>query len=512
MANQDNGKTFVDTLVEAQKSAVDTMVENTRRFANGNTAVTEAAEKGAEWYKNLVETSKATVDTATEQLSKATEGTQSTASTSTQFFQNWMQQQMDTAKRMWDTTTGSMQGWMSNAQAQQSQNPMAAAMQQWNNMMSSWTAMTNGMSAMNNGAAAFQNPFNMDAWKTAAQSWNTLFNQWYETLNTAAADMQKTLEHGTLQDAYRNMVNTADGYTRFYEMWMPMWKSISEKTFNTEVYRQWMNPSQYKELMDRYFGFMPEGARTYLQQMTAAAQDSLKQMGTTGTAAYSQMRAAMGAVMPTGMGADMFGNMLNGYNNLYGQLQNAVSPMMRMMTPNASTRGMQEWSDILNRLTQWSIKNAELQYMVYNQGTKVMDRLAENVAAKVQSGEEVKSMMVLYQEWLNLSDKTFVELFESDAYSTLMAETSGMQLRLKKDVETQMEKAMVNIPVATRSELDELYKSIYDLKKQVRTLERAAADSNDAPAPAPAPSAGPGALSPEANAENAAKAGKNGKR
>jgi len=35
-----------------------------------------------------------------------------------------------------------------------------------------------------------------------------------------------------------------------------------------------------------------------------------------------------------------------------------------------------------------------------------------------------------------------------------------------------MEKFMVGIPVATRSEMDELYKTIYDLKKQVRQLEK----------------------------------------
>jgi hypothetical protein len=47
-----------------------------------------------------------------------------------------------------------------------------------------------------------------------------------------------------------------------------------------------------------------------------------------------------------------------------------------------------------------------------------------------------------------------------------------MQLKLKKDVESQMEQYMVGIPVATRSEMDELYKTIYDLKKQIRQMEK----------------------------------------
>jgi polyhydroxyalkanoate synthesis regulator phasin len=65
----------------------------------------------------------------------------------------------------------------------------------------------------------------------------------------------------------------------------------------------------------------------------------------------------------------------------------------------------------------------------------------------------------------------YVELFETDEYSKLMAEVSSLQLRIKKAIEVQSEKMFVNIPVATRSEMDEVYKTIYDLKKQVRQLQ-----------------------------------------
>jgi hypothetical protein len=101
-----------------------------------------------------------------------------------------------------------------------------------------------------------------------------------------------------------------------------------------------------------------------------------------------------------------------------------------------------------------------------------MDQLAENILGKIQNGTDVNSMMALYQEWLNISDKVFVSLFESDEYSKLMAEVSSLQLKLRKDIEDQLEKYMVGIPVATRSEMDELYKTIYELKKQVRQLEK----------------------------------------
>jgi polyhydroxyalkanoate synthesis regulator phasin len=53
-----------------------------------------------------------------------------------------------------------------------------------------------------------------------------------------------------------------------------------------------------------------------------------------------------------------------------------------------------------------------------------------------------------------------------------MGEVSGLQNRLRKDIDGMVEKQMKDIPVATRSEMDEVYKTIYELKKKVRQLEK----------------------------------------
>jgi len=237
------------------------------------------------------------------------------------------------------------------------------------------------------------------------------------------------------------------------------------------MYKQFINPEMYKNLMDQYFGFMPEGSRQYMQNMGDMMQEGMKQMGGMNMNNYQQMRGMMNNMMPFNSN-EMFGNMLNGYNTWYNMMNNAFAPLTKMMTPNQYTKTMNEWNEISNRIMVYNIKNAELQYMIYAQGSKVMDQLAENVAGKIQNGTDVNSMMALYQEWLNISDKVYVSLFESDEYSKLMAEVSSLQLKLRKDIEGQLEKFMVGMPVATRSEMDEMYKTIYDLKKQIRQLEK----------------------------------------
>jgi hypothetical protein len=465
MANQDK-QNIVETMLDTQKQILDTVVENTKKFTNDNHMVNETIEKGNEWFKKWMETQKTFFTKATDQAEKTTETAKESASKMNEFYEKWFSTEMNWAKQMWDMN----QNWLKSfttANAADS-NPFA----QWQNNWNNWINQMQNMNTANNWMNQMQNvnPFNMDAWKKTNDSWSAFFNQYQSILNNNFAEWQKNFQNGTTQDAYKNMLNVNEGFVKFAELWMPMWKSISEKTFNMEVYKQWMNPAVYKDMMDKYLGFLPESSRQYFHNMGNMMTDGMKQASQMGMNGYQQMRDMMSN---TGWnGSQIFGNVLNGYNTWYNQMNEAFAPFTKMITPNQQTKVIAEWNDILNRMAVYNIKNAEMQYMIYNQGVKVMDQLAENVAKMIQEGKEVNSMLALYQEWLNISDKVYVSLFESDEYSKLMAEVSAMQLKLRKDIENQMEKYMTGIPVATRSEMDEMYKTIYDLKKQVRQLEK----------------------------------------
>src|SRR5690606_14165409 len=119
-----------------------------------------------------------------------------------------------------------------NTQANASADPMTA----WNNWMSGWNNWMNNMNQAaqwNDMMSKWQamNPFNAGVWKKANENWTGVFNQYYEMLNNSCSTLQKNLEDSNTQDAYRNMVNVSEAFTRFAEMWMPFWKSIQEKTF-----------------------------------------------------------------------------------------------------------------------------------------------------------------------------------------------------------------------------------------------------------------------------------------
>lgn len=476
MANL-NGNNLMESMLETQKSMVDKMVENTKKLANGNTLVSETINKGSEWYKNWLENQKKAMSATAEKAQEMGGNVQEQAGKMNDFYQNWQNGQNNFAKQMWDMN----QNWFKSTM-QQTANPMEnnpmAQFQNWMNQANNWmSAMGQQQHFMNNmqdwtkGFTQF-NPFNMEQMKNSGDNVTNLFNQYFEMLNYNFATLQKTMQSTTAQDAFRNMMNVNDGFVRFYEMWSPMLKSIQDKTFSMDKYKQMIDPSQYKEVMDKFFGFMPEHTNQYFQNFGKLMQDGMKQFGQSGFGGYHQMKSMMGNMMPGFNPAQMFEGMNNGYHTFQNSLNGIFAPMAKMITPNDYTKSMAEWSEIADKMVVYNIKNAEMQYMIYAQGSQVMDKVAASVVNKLENGEEVNSVMALYQEWLNISDKEFVALFESDEYAKVMADTASLQMRLRKDIEQLLEKQLVNIPVATRSEIEELYKTIYDLKKQVRQLEK----------------------------------------
>ncbi len=477
MATRNNN--IVDNVLDAQKKVLDNVVENTKKFTGSNKTLNETIEKGNDWYKNWLETQKNmfgkfTGSSSTENGKSNTGSAKDGSTGANDFLQNWMEAQADYAKKMWETSQETAKKFGFDATANPFSNWTNNPFTNWQNNMNSnnnpWAAWMNQMTA-NNWMNQMQNmnPFTPEAFKKASESATGMFNQYFSTLNSNFAEWQKSFENGTVQDAYKNMINSAEGFTKFAEMWMPMVKSMQEKTFSMDEYKKLMNPELYKEFMDKFFGFMPESSREYMNKMSGMMSDNVKSMTDSGMNSYHQMRDMMNKFnnMP-----QMFGNANNAYTNWMNQVNEAVAPFTKMMTPNQYTKVAQEWSDINNRINEFNMKNAELQYMIYNQGAKVMDKLAEATASKLKAGAEVTSILDLYQEWMNISDKVYVSLFESTDYSELMAEVGAMQMKLRKDIELQTEKMFKDIPVATRSEMDEVYKTIYDLKKKIRQMEK----------------------------------------
>lgn len=465
MSNKsNNSKNFFDAVLDAQTQTLDNMVDSAKKFTNGNSILNENLEKGAAYYKKGLNTTKETLDAFTTQTQKMQEESSKAKDRMSEYFQSWKDQQTGMANQMKEWNTQLMNYWMNPTNSQQ----------YFQQMQTNWMNMFNQQPSFEGMMNPMQWQENMNK---AGEQVKSFWSQLQHAITSNYNEFAKHMENGTAQDAFRGMINMTEGFSKFYEMWMPMLKSMNDKTFNMDMFKNMLNMEQYKTFMDKYFNFVPQTNTEYMNNMKNMFMNGFRQNNQMMNEMMGNAKSSWNNMFPM-MNNNPFMTMMNSYNQFYSQMNSAVSPFMKLMTPTNDMKTMQEWNDIINNLNIYNIKSAELQYMVYETGMKVMESIAENLMHKVENGEDVNSMMKLYQEWLNLSDAEYVKLFETDEYSQLMAEVSALQLSIKKDVELQMEKSFTHIPVVTRSEMDEVYQAIYDLKKEMRANQKSSSASS----------------------------------
>lgn len=364
------------------------------------------------------------------------------------FFKKWYDSQMD---------------WFNQAQGENKNNQALSFFTNWMNsqmeMAKNWQDMSQnmfkGMPQMNHMTTDYNNMMNM-------------FNAWKESMNTTYSEMMNNFNNGTAKESFGGLFNNAEMYMKMFELMMPMMKSLNDNTYTPEMFKTMFNTEMYKNMMDKMFNMQPD----FMKNMNSQMRDGMNKMMDMNKGMFDTMKGNMHNQMANMMPADMMHNMFANYQSMYNQMNNAFAPLTKLMPVNDQTKMMESMKEISNMLTSYNMKNSQLQYMMYTTGLKAMDELSETLYSKMRNGDDMKSFMNVYQEWLNVHDKHMVALFETDEYSKLMAEVSALQLTMKKKIEKEMEKSMSHLPIINRTEMDELYKTVYELRKRINMLEK----------------------------------------
>ena len=77
-------------------------------------------------------------------------------------------------------------------------------------------------------------------------------------MNQSYNEWVKQFSNLTAADTFKGMSNMTESLNKFFELWMPMFKSIQDKSFTAESFMNSLNPEKYKAFVDSFFKFMPE--------------------------------------------------------------------------------------------------------------------------------------------------------------------------------------------------------------------------------------------------------------
>lgn len=419
---------IIDNLVETQTNFVNNWMESAKKvqaaFASGS-----LAHEGQSLYKEFVDKQMGILKGSAGAFNNNENDPQ-------EFFKNWFNQQANYAKQMADFTQSIGSSYQSFGKP--AQDYMA-------NFGQSNTAFTN------------------------------IYNSWMNTLNSSYDSMSKNMNGAFNKDVFSNFMQGSQVYAKMQEVFQPMINAMQKGQFNADAFKNQFSADYYNDLAKQMMGgfYNHSSVKEVYDNGIKQLQDFFTNQNHMGKEYYAQMQN-ISKEFPQMFSGNTAENLKEFYSKVNNVFSKTFEPLLKVVSPGKEKENAEEVIALMDKVAAYSIKQAELQSFLQTTTKESIEKIAQQYADKYSDPKamtQVPSAEEMYNEWIKVNEKLFTELFASEEFSKVKGEALNLSMDVKKHFEKQFEGTFQNFPVAFKSEVEEMQKTIYDLKKQVKELQ-----------------------------------------
>lgn len=328
----------------------------------------------------------------------------------------------------------------------------------------------------------------MDSWQETVNSFSQSFKTPFN-LGSPIEGYQKMVEsmtgsplfsfNGSPQDMLQKLNQGSEIYYNIYKIYKDIYEKNLEPTKENiekvvETYKKATN-----DYMNHYvYGYLPEEVRdiitkaygmndSYEKAFSAIYgpwQDSAREL----TDSY-----AKGLFKDPEGFLEFFDAWKENYNKTYGKILNM--PMMGI-SRNTQQDRLQTLDKYIRFITYATELTIKLQALV-NETTENVIRESFELMNKEDAP---KTFEEFYAYWRNSLSHNFDKLFYSDEFSKFLGGFVDSVLTLKIQMDKVLEGSLKYLPIPTNKDMDSLYKTVHDLKSEVRRQRREIRQLKDA--------------------------------
>lgn len=295
----------------------------------------------------------------------------------------------------------------------------------------------------------------------------SIYNAWRGTFVKYFDALLQNKPFGTGRTTFGKLFGGADAYIKFYEFWEPLSKALREQAFSPESYTDLWDPAKFKEMMDKIFGFASQEsvvefhaqASKFLETLGLKAQGLVQpwsELGEKNAKALIDLYAGDTEAM---MG--MVPNVFAAFGKTFGKV-------FKMPAVGKDREQVELLLKTLDRYSVFLAKNAEFQHVIYVTGEKAMEKVVQAIAVQVKEKPETATIEEFFRLWTSKSEKEFLRLFRTEEFAQLQGTVLSAALDARRAFHQLMEVSLSDYPIALRSEMDDVYKSVYKLKRDGR--------------------------------------------
>ncbi|MBW4419245.1 MAG: hypothetical protein KME13_08445 [Myxacorys californica WJT36-NPBG1] len=108
---------------------------------------------------------------------------------------------------------------------------------------------------------------------------------------------------------------------------------------------------------------------------------------------------------------------------------------------------------------------------------KTVEEFLRVLLSLAETGETIQHWQQFLQVWSQLFDRAFAQAFQSEHPLQVRGKFLDAAITFRKQQQQLMEVLLKGNDLPTRSEVDEIHRSIYELRKEVKSLKQAFMES-----------------------------------
>ncbi|MBU5668314.1 hypothetical protein KQI68_00520 [Peptoniphilus sp. MSJ-1] len=330
------------------------------------------------------------------------------------------------------------------------------------NMMDSWTDM------MKNYQSNFFNMNDFYKGKNPFENFYKMYNQNF--LNYT----------GSPKEVWANLQKSSQIYYDMYEVY----KSFVEKNMKPQADLIKKNLEDFMEksgnyIDDFYSAILPQEFYAVFKQSMELNQAMQKSFNYFYQPLLSSLNNLTDAYF-TGMFKDPEG-FLDFFEDWRNNYLNTFSKILEMPMMGISRESQEGVLKATDRFIKMIAYQMELITRIVISSNKNTVQVFEDMITRAEKGEQIKSFEEFYQAYRSSLDKAFDQLFYSDEFSKLLAAVLDASMEFKMINDKILEKQLQAFPVVLKSDINSFYKTVYDLKKEVRALKEEIKTLKEAP-------------------------------
>ncbi|HKN18646.1 MAG TPA: poly(R)-hydroxyalkanoic acid synthase subunit PhaE, partial [Dissulfurispiraceae bacterium] len=221
------------------------------------------------------------------------------------------------------------------------------------------------------------------AGKSGADDFRHAYNSWTSAVLNALRQMDSP-DISLMKETLSKTLGGSNAYMKLYEIWLPLFTAIQEKTVSPEAYKKLTNPAEYKKMLDQVFGFDPEAiaqvssqAGSFIKAFTCSSKEFMQPWVEASEKSLKTFPEFLQGHPESFM--TIFHNMFNAFDGTVGRIFHVPAVGKDREKVELLLRSLDDISVYLARSTEY-------QHMMYVTGLAAFEKVIATVAEKVSRG------------------------------------------------------------------------------------------------------------------------------